>query len=186
MEIWTLFFIAVGLSMDAFAVACINGLCTLQKQKRYAMKVGLYFGFFQGLMTLSGWLIGILFLESMIGFNTIISFFLLSFIGLKMIWNFYKNKDIACDVYNVDSQQSLILFAIATSIDALAIGISLALIDIDIVTVSIFIASITFVFSFFGVRLGSQFGDKIGRKAELLGGTILCVIGLKILLENLL
>ncbi len=185
MEPVSLFMIAVGLSMDAFAVACVNGLCTVQEKYRYALKVGLYFGFFQGLMTLIGYLSASYVKSYFASIDNWVAFGLLAGIGVHMIWQASHQKEISCDVRNVDSNRALLTFSIATSIDALAVGISLAILEVNISIVSSVIAITTFTLSFIGVVIGKRFGYFLGNKTDYIGGFVLILIGLKILFEHI-
>lgn len=185
MEPVSLMMIAIGLSMDAFAVACVNGLCTVEEKYNYALKVGLYFGFFQGMMTIIGYLSTFYFKSHFASIDHWVAFVLLAGIGLHMIWQAYHQKEISCDIRNVDSHRSLIAFSIATSIDALAVGISLAILQVNITVISSVIAVTTFVMSFIGVVIGKQYGYRLGNKTDYIGGFILILIGLKILLEHI-
>ncbi len=185
MSTLTLIVIAFGLSMDAFAVACINGLCSLEHHVKYAWKVGIYFGFFQGFMTFVGWLFGHILKDSISTFDHWIALIILSAIGVKMIYESVKNQEVSCDVKNVDSHRSLIMFAIATSIDALAIGTGFAILNINITSTALIIGLITFALSFIGVQVGRRFGHLVGNKAEMIGGTLLILIGIKIFIEHL-
>lgn len=185
MEPVSMMMIALGLSMDAFAVACINGLCTAENKYPYALKVGLYFGFFQGAMTLTGYICAFFFKSYISRIDHWVAFILLAGIGTHMIWQAYHEKEISCEIRNVDSHRALLTFAIATSIDALAIGISLAILDVNISIVSTVIAFTTFCLSFFGVIIGKRFGHHLGNKTDYIGGFILILIGLKILMEHI-
>jgi manganese efflux pump family protein len=185
MEPVSLMMIAFGLSMDAFAVACVNGLCTVQEKYNYALKVGLYFGFFQGIMTVTGYVSAFYFKSYVTTIDHWIAFLLLAGIGVHMIWQAYHQKEISCDVRNVDSHRALITFSIATSIDALAVGISLAILQVNISIVSSVIAVTTFVLSFIGVIVGKRYGYHLGNKTDYIGGFALIMIGLKILFEHI-
>lgn len=185
MEPVSLIMIAVGLSMDAFAVACVNGLCTVQEKYNYALKVGLYFGFFQGIMTLIGYLSAFYVKSYIAHIDHWFAFILLAGIGIHMIWQAHHQKEISCDVRNVDSHRALLTFSIATSIDALAVGISLAILDVNISIVSVVIALTTFTLSFVGVVIGKRIGYRLGNKTEYFGGFVLILIGIKILVEHI-
>ena len=185
MEPVSLIMIAVGLSMDAFAVACVNGLCTVQQKYNYALKVGLYFGFFQGFMTLAGFISAFYFKTYFSAVDHWIAFILLGGIGFHMIWQAFHQEEISCDIRNVDSHRALLTFSIATSIDAFAVGISLAILEVNISIVSAVIAMTTFALSFMGVIIGKRFGYRMGNKTDVIGGTVLILIGLKILFEHI-
>ncbi|PKM63789.1 MAG: hypothetical protein CVU96_06125 [Firmicutes bacterium HGW-Firmicutes-20] len=185
MEPVSLMMIAIGLSMDAFAVACVNGLCTVEEKYNYALKVGLYFGFFQGMMTIIGYLSAFYFKSHFASIDHWVAFVLLAGIGIHMIWQAYHQKEISCDIRNVDSHRALIAFSIATSIDAFAVGISLAILQVNISIVSSVIAITTFALSYIGVVIGKRYGYRLGNKTDYIGGLILILIGLKILFEHI-
>lgn len=185
MEPVSLIMIAVGLSMDAFAVACVNGLCTVQEKYNYALKVGFYFGIFQGIMTIAGYLSAFYFKTYFTVIDHWVAFLLLGGIGFHMIWQAYHQKEISCDIRNVDSHRALLTFSIATSIDAFAVGISLAILEVNISIVSAVIAVTTFTLSFIGVIIGKKFGYRLGNKTDYIGGFVLILIGLKILMEHI-
>jgi manganese efflux pump family protein len=185
MEPVSLIMIAVGLSMDAFAVACVNGLCTASEKYKYALKVGFYFGLFQGIMTIAGYISAFTFKTYFASVDHWVAFLLLSGIGFHMIWQAYHQKEISCDVRNVDSNRALLTFSIATSIDAFAVGISLAILEVNISIVSAVIAITTFTLSYIGVIIGKRFGYRLGNKTDYIGGFVLILIGLKILLEHI-
>ena len=176
--------IAVSLAMDAFAVSICKGLSMKKMDWKKAIIIALYFGIFQGGMPLIGYLLGVGFEESIKFIDHWIAFGLLAFIGGNMIKEaLSKNEDDEVDD-KVDFK-TMIVLAIATSIDALAIGVTFAFLNVNIVLAVSLIAAITFVISCIGVKLGNVFGDKYEKKAELAGGIVLILIGLKILLEHL-
>ena len=192
MSLSELFIIAVGLSMDAFAVAICKGLSVQKAKIRHMAITGLYFGIFQAGMPLIGYLVGKQFAQYITRFNHWIAFVLLGLIGANMIREaLSKDDDGECDCGCEEKNSSfgfkaMFPMAIATSIDALAIGVSFALLpDVDIVPAVSFIGIITFALSFAGVKIGNVFGAKFKSKAELAGGVILVLMGLKILLEHL-
>ena len=176
--------IAVSLAMDAFAVSICKGLSMKKMDWKKAIIIALYFGIFQGGMPLIGYLLGVGFEESIKFIDHWIAFGLLAFIGGNMIKDaLSKNEDDEVDD-KVDFK-TMIVLAIATSIDALAIGVTFAFLNVNIVLAVSLIAAITLVISCIGVKLGNVFGDKYEKKAELAGGIVLILIGLKILLEHL-
>lgn len=179
-----LFILAIGLSMDAFAVAICKGLATKNVKPYHMAVTGLWFGGFQALMPLIGYFLGATFEKYVTKVDHWIAFILLGAIGANMIKEAFEKEE-ECD--NCDfSFKSMLVMAVATSIDALAIGITLALLpDINIFAAVAFIGVITFAFSAFGVKLGNVFGAKYKSKAEFAGGAILIILGLKILLEHL-
>lgn len=185
MGITELLLVAVGLSMDAFAVAVCKGLSMSKINYKRGVLIALFFGIFQALMPLIGWILGVQFERYIVSFDHWIAFVLLGFIGGKMIFEaFEKEKEECCDKFSIGE---LFVLAIATSIDALAVGITFALIapSVGIVAAVSLIGVITFVLSFIGVIIGNKFGSKYKKCAELAGGIILCLMGVKILLEHL-
>lgn len=182
MSLWELLVIAIGLSMDAFAVAVCKGLSVCGVKKRHYFIVGLYFGGFQGLMPLIGYLLGVSFKSYIESFDHWIAFVLLSLIGANMIKESReKEEETDCSF----SFKAMFPLAIATSIDALAVGVTFAFLSVDIVPAVSFIAVITFVLSAVGVKIGNVFGARYKSKAEFAGGLVLILMGLKILLEHL-
>ena len=178
-----LFLIAVGLSMDAFAVSVCKGLampkCTFKK----AAIVGLWFGGFQALMPAIGYILGAQFQETIASIDHWIAFILLALIGGNMIHEALDNDEEEADAsLNV---KTMFLLAVATSIDALAIGITFAFLKVNIIPAVCFIGIVTFIISFAGVKIGNVFGARYKNKAEIVGGVILILLGLKILLEHL-
>ena len=179
-----LFLTAVGLSMDAFAVSVCKGLAMGRARISNMVIVGLYFGIFQAGMPLIGYLIGSGFAGSIEFFDHWIAFALLAFIGGRMIWESLRGGDSDSDA-NADLAFRVMLpLAIATSIDALAVGVTFAFLSVDIVPAVLFIGVTTFAFSAVGMKLGSVFGTLHKTFAEVGGGAILILIGLKILLEH--
>lgn len=184
MSLWELFMIAVALSMDAFAVAVCKGLSIRRAGLKYSLTVGLYFGAFQGLMPLLGYLLGVNFQNTITSVDHWIAFILLGGIGINMIRE-ALNKD---EEENLDSSltpRSMLPLAVATSIDALAVGVTFAFLKVSIVPAVSFIGVVTFVLSAIGVKIGNVFGARYKSKAELFGGVVLILIGVKILLEHL-
>lgn len=178
-----LFLIAVGLSMDAFAVSVCKGLampkCTFKK----AAIVGLWFGGFQALMPAIGYILGAQFQEAIASIDHWIAFVLLALIGGNMIHEALDNDEEEADA-SLDVK-AMFLLAVATSIDALAIGITFAFLKVNIIPAVCFIGIVTFIISFAGVKIGNIFGARYKNKAEIVGGVILILLGLKILLEHL-
>lgn len=178
-----LFLIAVGLSMDAFAVSVCKGLampkCTFKK----VAIVGLWFGGFQALMPAIGYILGAQFQEAIASIDHWIAFVLLALIGGNMIHEALDNDEEEADA-SLDVKP-MFLLAVATSIDALAIGITFAFLKVNIIPAVCFIGIVTFIISFAGVKIGNVFGARYKNKAEIVGGVILILLGLKILLEHL-
>ncbi len=184
MDLWELFVIAVGLSMDAFAVSVCKGLATPNVKFRHYISVGLWFGGFQALMPAIGFLLGSAFEQYITSFDHWIAFILLGIIGGNMIKESLSPEAECCN--NSFAFKIMLLMAIATSIDALAIGITFALLpDVDIFAAISFIGITTFVLSGVGLKIGNVFGSKYKSKAEFAGGFILILMGIKILLEHL-
>jgi len=183
------FLIAVGLSMDAFAVSVCLGLSVSRSLIKKSLIIGLYFGFFQAVMPLIGYMTATLFADKITAYDHWIAFALLCFLGIKMIISGFK-KDNPSEKPCSNQERSLnpahmLPLAVATSIDALAVGVSLAFLRINIIPAVFCIGIITFVISIIGVKIGNIFGTGIKSKAEYFGGAILILIGIKILLEHL-
>lgn len=182
MSIWDLFILAVGLSMDAFAVSVCKGLSLGKIKAKHMCIAGAWFGGFQALMPLIGYFLGSFFAEMIEKYDHWVAFVLLAIIGGNMIKESFDKDE------KVDSSmdvKSMLLLAIATSIDALAVGVTFAFLQVQIVPAVSFIGVITFIFSAVGVKIGSLFGTKYKSKAELFGGIVLVLIGIKILLEGI-
>ena len=183
MDLVELLLLAVGLAMDAFAVAVCKGLSLRELKLRQALLVGAWFGVFQGLMPVLGWLLGSAFSDLVQSVDHWIAFILLAIIGGNMIREAVKG-----DEEDVDPSLSfgvMFLLAVATSIDALAVGITFAFLNVNILLAVVLIGVIPFAISAVGVKVGNLFGARYKSKAELLGGCVLILIGLKILLEDL-
>lgn len=182
-----LFLIGVGLSMDAFAVSVCKGLAMKKVNKKQAVVIGLYFGGFQALMPFLGWLLGIRFQKYIVSVDHWIAFVLLVFIGGKMVVEAVREKG-EKEIGEMDlplNHKEMLVLAVATSIDALAVGITFAFLDVPIAEAVIIIGCTAFVLSILGVVVGNYFGSRYKKKAEITGGIILILIGLKILLEHL-
>lgn len=182
MSILELFILAVGLSMDAFAVSVCKGLSLGKIKPKHMCIAGAWFGGFQALMPLIGYFLGSFFAEMIEKYDHWVAFVLLAIIGGNMIKESFDKDE------KVDSSmdvKSMLLLAIATSIDALAVGVTFAFLQVQIVPAASFIGVITFIFSAVGVKIGSLFGTKYKSKAELFGGIVLVLIGIKILLEGI-
>lgn len=180
-----LLLIGVGLSMDAFAVAVCKGLNMKKINYKHATIIALFFGGFQALMPLAGWLLGKQFERYITTYDHWIAFVLLLFIGGKMIYEALKGGEESESCEDKLDLKELTVMAVATSIDALAVGITFAFLKVNIYGAITIIGLTTFVLSFLGVIVGNRFGAKYQKKAELAGGIILVLIGLKILLEHL-
>ena len=186
MSLFSIFMIGIGLSMDAFAVSVARGM-TMKKEEllRYALTLGFFFGIFQAVMPLIGWWAGSCFQEFIASIALWIAFGLLAIIGSNMIRESFRGEEEACDDKSLTLKTILIL-AVATSIDALAVGISFAFLQVHIWTAIVIIGLTTFVLSFLAVYLGNRLGNLLEKYAGILGGIILILIGTKILLEHLL
>jgi len=185
MRLYELLFIAAGLSMDAFAVAVCQGLSMRRASLKKALIVGMYFGVFQALMPLIGFLLAARFSKEIMDFDHWIAFVLLCFIGVRMIFgSLQKDRDCRDGQEPSLRPSEMLPLAVATSIDALAVGVSFAFLQVHIVPAASLIGGITLLLSTAGVKIGHVFGTKLQSKAELAGGIILVFIGLKILLEH--
>ena len=185
MNIFELLLIAVGLSMDAFSVSICKGLTTQRFSWRTALACGLWFGSFQALMPVVGYFLGAQFQEMIETYAHWIAFGLLFLIGTNMIREAVWGKKEKDENNGFLDFKTMFLLAIATSIDALAIGVSFACIQVNIWIAISIIGVITFLFSILGVKIGNVFGSKYEKSAEIIGGIILIIIGLKILFEHL-
>ena len=182
MDGFELFAIALGLSMDAFAVAITKGLCLRKMQYKYALMTGSFFGGFQALMPLVGYFLGKQFEDYLTSVDHWIIFALLALIGINMILESRKDEQEKCNTLNI---KNMTILSLATSIDALAVGITFAFLHVNILAGITVIGLTTFILSFFGVIIGNMFGSRFKSKAEIAGGIVLILIGVKILLEHL-
>ena len=182
MSFLELFLIAVGLSMDAFAVSVCKGLSVKRLEKKHVLLVGLYFGGFQALMPLVGWLLGYRFEAAIASIDHWIAFVLLCLIGGNMIRESFGKEEELDDDFSV---RTMLLLAVATSIDALAVGVTFAFLSVKILPAIALIGACTFVISAAGILIGHAFGKRFHAWAERAGGAILILIGTKILLEHL-
>ena len=181
-----LFLLAIGVSMDAFAVSICKGLAAGRTSLKESVICGSWFGGFQALMPLAGFYLGTLFADAIEAFDHWVAFVLLGIIGFNMLKDAFS-KCCECEEHSNDfAFKTMLVMAIATSIDALAVGISLAMAgNVNIFTAILLIGATTFAFSAIGVKIGSVFGSKYEKKAQFCGGVILILLGLKILLEHL-
>ncbi len=185
MDLFSIILVAFGLSADAFAVSLSSGMTLKGLRIEDAVRIATFFGGFQAFMPVLGWLGGMSFRDAIATFDHWIAFGLLAFIGGKMIYEALHpdgNEDSVRDTRNL---YTLLLLAIATSIDALAVGLGFSLLSIPIFLPVILIGVITFIMSFCGVFLGKKFGEWFSNQVEIIGGCILILIGTKILLEHL-
>ncbi len=184
MTLFELLLIAVGLSMDAFAVAVCKGLSMQKVDRRYTFYIGLFFGGFQGLMPLIGYYLGSRFSAAIESFDHWVAFILLAIIGGNMIKESFGEPEEE-EVYRGVDFKELTVMAFATSVDALAVGITFAFLRVTILSAVSLIGVTTFLLSLVGVYVGNFFGAKYKSRAEFTGGAILVLIGTKILLEHL-
>lgn len=185
MGLFELVLVALGLSMDAFAVALCKGLGMKRLNWRNGLIIALFFGGFQAVMPFVGWLLGKQFAGYIVSVDHWIAFVLLSFIGGKMLYEVFKPESCPADCSDVINYKELTMLAVATSIDALAVGITFAFLQVSIVPAVLLIGAVTFCLSLGGVAIGHQFGSRLKTKAEIAGGVVLILIGLKILLQHL-
>lgn len=186
MNLVQIFLIAVGLSMDAFAVAMCKGLGMKKLNQKHALIIALFFGGFQALMPLIGWFLGTQFERYIVSVDHWIAFGLLVYIGGKMLFDAFHDE--GEETVREDSAlnlKELLLLAIATSIDALAAGITFAVLKTPILPAITFIGITTFVFGLVGVSIGFHFGSRYEKAAQITGGVVLILMGTKILLEHL-
>ncbi len=183
MQLYELFIIAVSLSMDAFAVSICKGLSAGRPRPVHCVICGGWFGGFQALMPLLGWLLGVRFQEMIVSVDHWVAFFLLGLIGANMV---RESRSSGADELDCSFRpRAMLPLAVATSIDALAVGVTFAFLQVDnIVSAVLFIGVTTFLLSALGVKAGSVFGYRFKGKAELAGGLILIGMGIKILLEH--
>jgi len=185
MNVFSLIAVAIGLAMDAFSVAIAKGVSLKEVKKANAIKVALFFGGFQALMPLLGWLIGERFSSYIAASAHWIAFVLMLLLGGKMIYeSIFERKDEVVDT-NPLKASSLIILSIATSIDALLVGFTIALFDTPIFLAVSIIGLVTFVICYFGVFLGGKIGGYLGKYATIMGGIILIGIGILMLVEGL-
>ncbi len=183
MKILDIIIIGIGLAMDCFAVSlsCSLGKCKIKKS--YALRIAFFFGLFQALMPVLGWLLGLSFKNLIAAFDHWIAVSLLSAIGIKMIIEAFKNED--QKAIQITQMWVLLSLSLATSIDAMVVGISFAFLDFNIILTTAIIGIITFLITLLGLYIGKKFTFISGKKAEIMGGIVLIGIGVKILIEHL-
>ena len=184
MSFFEILLTALALSMDAFAVAMCKGLSMQKFRFRNDLIVGLYFGVFQGLMPLIGYYLGVNFAENIKAFDHWIAFGLLAFLGIKMLHEAME-KNAENEVDDALDVKTMFVLSVATSIDALAMGISFAVLHVEIFSAVVLIGVTTCILSGIGVKIGSLFGERFKKGAEIAGGIILICIGIKIVVEHL-
>jgi putative Mn2+ efflux pump MntP len=185
MEIATVLVIAFGLAMDAFAVSVASGLAVRQQRINTALKMAGAFGLFQAVMPVMGWLAGLSLTDLVSGVDHWVAFGLLGFVGCKMIYETLKKRPDEKGFLSL-SVYGLLVLAIATSIDALAVGLSFAFLEVSIITPILVIGTVTFVLSFLGVSFGNRVGSFFENKIGVAGGLVLLGIGIKILVDHCL
>lgn len=183
MSLWELFVIAVGLSMDAFAVSVCKGLSVQKVKPKHYLIVAAYFGGFQALMPLLGYLLGVRFEAMVANVDHWIAFVLLGLIGANMVRESRAGEEKLDDSFTVST---MLILAVATSIDALAIGVTFAFLGVNIVEAIILIGITTGIISGVGLKIGNVFGSRYKSKAEMAGGIVLILMGIKILVQQLL
>ena len=184
MGIIELMILSVGLAMDAFSVSICKGLSVKKINVKYIVTIGLYFGIFQGLMPVIGYIVGMKFYDQITNIDHWIAFILLFVIGINMIKEaILNNEEEKNDSLKV---KDMLTLSIATSIDALVVGITFSFLNVNIILACTLIGVITLIISMIGVKIGNVFGNKYEKKAQVIGGVILILLGFKILLEHLL
>lgn len=178
MTFFELVAISVGLAMDAFAVSICKGLSISNLNMKKACRIASFFGIFQAIMPIIGFYISSILESKLNRFSHLIAFLILLYIGLHMI---KESKDNHNELNEMIDFKTMIMLAIATSIDALAVGVTFSVLHVSIITASIVIGTITFIITLAGAKIGSFFGKEFGGKAQILGGIILIIIGIKIL-----
>lgn len=185
MDIFSIILISIGLAMDAFSVSVSEGIIIKKPRFFEASKVAMFFGVFQFIMPCLGFFLGSAFAKYITAFDHYIAFALLGFIGGKMIYEAVWKKEEDGEIKNPLSFNTLLILAIATSIDALAVGVTFATVNVPVIFASAIIGVVTYAISLCGVYIGSKCGNLLGNKAEILGGVVLIGIGIKILIEHL-
>ncbi len=185
LEVLPVFIIALGLSADCFAVTLSGSVTMRTVSPIQALRTAFTFGFFQALMPVLGWLAGRTVVDLIADYDHWLAFVLLTLIGVRMIWQSLRGEE---EAKQVDITRGLTLFtlAFATSIDALAVGLTFAFLEVNIVSASLIIGAVTFIISAFGFFLGKRAGQRLGKRAEILGGLVLIAIGLRILLTHII
>lgn len=184
MDLITILLIGVGLAMDAFSVSITSGIVLKKPTFLQGAKISFFFGLFQFLMPCIGYLLASSFSKYITAFDHWIAFVLLVFIGGKMLFEAFEEKDEE-EIKNPLSLSTLLILSIATSIDALAVGVTFATMAVSVISASAIIGAVTFLICMAGVFLGKSFGSRLGNRAEIAGGAVLILIGIKILAEHL-
>lgn len=186
MELLTIFGIAIALAMDAFAVALAAGVTLERITGRHLFRFGFHFGLFQALMPVIGWLAGITVQQWISDYDHWIAFGLLAFVGIKMIREAFAEDEAEASSTDPTRGLTMVMLAVATSIDALAVGLSLGMLGVSVWLPAVIIGLVCGALTILGMLLGSRIGRLWGRRVEVFGGLVLCAIGLKILLEHTL
>jgi putative Mn2+ efflux pump MntP len=182
----SVFIIALGLSADCFAVALSSSISKRGLSIWQGLRVGLFFGVFQSAMTLLGWWAGSRIIDFISSYDHWLSFGLLCIVGGRMIWESLHEKEDEHKITDITRWWLLFVLSVATSIDALAVGLSFGFLQINIATASLTIGAVTFIITLAGFLAGKKLGEIVGKRAEIIGGIILILIGVRILIEHLL
>jgi len=185
MDFWTILLIALGLAMDAFAVSLGAGTCELTNNRRARFRLAFHFGWFQAMMPVIGWLAGQTVAQYISAIDHWVAFVLLAYIGFNMIRSGLK-PEMASYASDPSRGRTLVILAIATSIDALAVGLSMAMLDVNIIVPSLVIGVVAGLLSIIGLLIGNKLGEKFGKRMEIIGGIILIAIGIRVVLSHLL
>jgi manganese efflux pump family protein len=185
-EFFSIFLIALGLAADCFAVALGGSMSIRKLRYRQVLRTGVAFGLAQTLMPVIGWLVGRTIIDYVAGYDHWIAFALLAFIGGRMIWEAFHEKDERKEGADISRGWLLLTLAVATSIDALAVGLSFAFLEINILWASLLIGIVAFLITHLGFFIGRKAGVLLGKRARIIGGLILLAIGIRILVSHLL
>lgn len=185
LDLLSIFLIAIGLSIDCFAVAVSGSVSLRNPSAIKVFRTSLAFGIFQALMPVLGWLVGQTFVDLIAEYDHWLAFSLLAAVGIRMIWNAFRSGESHNDNMDISKGLTLLLLSVATSIDALAVGLSFALLEINIAVASLVIGTVAFAFTTFGFIIGHKAGELIGKRAEAIGGAVLIAIGLRVLISHL-
>lgn len=184
MSLLEIILIAIGLAMDAFVASISKGICIQKIKIKESLTIALFFGFFQFFMPILGAFLGKQFLDIISSFDYIISFILLAGVGIKMIIESLSSPNVECCDIVILSYVNIFFLAIITSLDALAVGVAFSFSNDTILFAAIIIGFVTFILSYIGVYIGRSFGNKYEKNAEIFGGIVLILIGLKIFIEH--
>lgn len=185
LDLLSVFLIAIGLSIDCFAVAVSGSVSLKTPSAIKVFRTSLAFGVFQALMPVLGWLVGQTFVDLIADYDHWLAVSLLAVVGARMIWNAFRPGESHNESLDITKGLTLLVLSVATSIDALAVGLSFALLKTNIATASLVIGTVAFAFTAFGFIIGRKAGELIGKRAEAIGGIVLIAIGLRILVSHL-